>query len=526
MEDPQRDLSEQADQLQHLRRLVVGPTSETIDQLRQQVEEKSIDAEEVGGILPEAIGKSSKKKLARALGPTLSSAFKDSIEQDPQSLVDAISPIMGPAIRRSISQQIQAMVQSLNTALDHSLSPRGIRWRIEAWQTGKPFAEVVLLHTLVYRIEQLFLIDPNSGLLMQSVSADPSNEDADLVSSLLTAIQDFTRDSFGHRNEHESGSDLQSMKTNELNVWIEHGPDAILAAAVRGEPPLTLRQRMQEVLEQLHVQYGSPLANFRGDTSTLEMTRFDLEELLDSEYVDQKSDGNSEPESAKPEEKNPWLAHLNWLVPACLLLALLVWGFRAQRTRRYAHIADVLDVPPSVDLEISDDVLKISGDARHNWLVQANNRIHRLPEFKQLDASDLEFSDQGWVDSLTELRSLPGIMITNAHHDGDEYVLQGLRDPLAAIPSKILAEHGIDCAKVHQSWEPYRSMDSQLTIVRLKKHLSFPDGIRLEPSESGTLHIKGTAPAGWVQQLRRAIDLLEARGVVDISGILIGSNES
>ena len=517
MDDPQRDLGEQADQLQHLRRLVVGPTSESIEQLRQQVEEKSIDAEDVGDVLPEAIGKSSKKKLARALGPTVSSALKQSIERDPQSLVDAISPIMGPAIRRSISQQIQAMVQSLNTALDHSLSPRGIRWRLEAWQTGKPFAEVVLLHTLVYRIEQLFLIDPNTGLLMQSVSADPSNEDADLVSSLLTAIQDFTRDSFEHRTEHESGSDLQSMKTNELNVWIEHGPDAVLAAAVRGEPPLTLRQRMQEVLEQLHVQHGAKLSNFRGDTSTLEVTRFDLEELLDSEYIDQKSDGSSETEPAETKEKNPWLAHLNWLVPACLLLALLVWGFRAQRARRYARIADVLDVPPKVEFEVADDVLRIRGEARHEWLMQAKNRMHRLSEFQHLDTSGITLTDQPWIDCMKELRATPGIMVTDAHLDGDYYVLRGLRDPLADHPHAILKKHGI--ANVRQSWETYRSLDSQLTIARLKKQLDFPSGIHLDPGEFGRLRIWGEAPQAWVRKLEMAIDLLEARSVVDISDI-------
>jgi hypothetical protein len=56
------------------------------------------------------------------------------------------------------------MMQSFNQTIDHSLSFKGLAWRIEAWRTGRPFAEVVLLHTLRFRVEQLFLIHRDTGL--------------------------------------------------------------------------------------------------------------------------------------------------------------------------------------------------------------------------------------------------------------------------------------------------------------------------------------------------------------------------
>ncbi|MEZ5976076.1 MAG: hypothetical protein R3E96_14915 [Planctomycetota bacterium] len=39
----------------------------------------------------------------------------------------------------------------MNVALENSFSPRGVRWRMEAWRTGRPFGEVVLLNSLEYR---------------------------------------------------------------------------------------------------------------------------------------------------------------------------------------------------------------------------------------------------------------------------------------------------------------------------------------------------------------------------------------
>lgn len=358
-ESNEQDTPKNSDQLRHLRDLVVGPTEKSLEELREEFRERTISSDEVSEVLSDAVRKSSKKRdFSRALGPTISSAFQESIRRDPQSLADAISPIMGPAIRRSISQQIRAMVQSLNTALDHSLSPRGLKWRLEAYRTGKPFAEVVLLHTLVYRIEQLLLIDPETGLLMQSVSANPDDDDADLVSSLLSAIQDFMRDSFEHRTKDESGSDLQKLDANELQVWIEHGPSAILAVAVRGQPPERLRRRLQEFVEQLHIEHTPLLRNFRGDTTPLEVIQPELEDLLDSEYISQKTDSQQEREEAK---EPSWTRHLNWAIPTLLLLALLVWGFQSRRSAYRQQIADAIDLPPSASIEIKDDT------PTHQW---------------------------------------------------------------------------------------------------------------------------------------------------------------
>ena len=63
------------------------------------------------------------------------------------------------------------MLESLNTTLEHSLSWRSLRWRLDARRTGKSFAEIVLLNTLVYRVEQVFLIHRPSGLLLQHLTA-------------------------------------------------------------------------------------------------------------------------------------------------------------------------------------------------------------------------------------------------------------------------------------------------------------------------------------------------------------------
>jgi len=106
-----------------------------------------------------------------------------------------------------------------------------LKWRLEAIRTKRSFAEVVLLHTLVYRVEEIFLIHTQSGILLQHVGAEANHgKDPDLVSGMLTAIQEFVKDSFNS----QTGEMLDTLRMDgDHSVWIEQGPHAMLAAVIR-----------------------------------------------------------------------------------------------------------------------------------------------------------------------------------------------------------------------------------------------------------------------------------------------------
>ncbi len=206
-----------------------------------------VNSDEVGEVLPDAIVQSSQKnnQLVKATLPIVEENIRQSVVRNPDILAEALYPAIGPTIRKAISEALNQMIQSLNQTLENSFSPKGLRWRFEAWQTGKSFAEVVLLHSLIYRVEEVFLIHRETGGLLQHASALKNvSEDVDMVSAMLTAIQDFAHDSF---KESENAT-LDSLQLNELSVWIERSPDAILAGVIRGNPPLNLREIFEESL--------------------------------------------------------------------------------------------------------------------------------------------------------------------------------------------------------------------------------------------------------------------------------------
>src|SRR4028118_1516410 len=162
------------EELAKLRRLLLGFEQSELDKLHERLNNPNIHAEDVSRVLPEAIILQSlqDKHLGEAMVPTVEEAIQASVKQDLNILADALFPVIGPATRKAISTALQAMSQSFNQAIEHSLSPQSFKWRLEARQTGKSFAEVVLLRTLLYRVEEVFLIHKQTGLVLQHVVAD------------------------------------------------------------------------------------------------------------------------------------------------------------------------------------------------------------------------------------------------------------------------------------------------------------------------------------------------------------------
>jgi OOP family OmpA-OmpF porin len=325
--DPRPD-----DDISSLRAILVGPEQRRMEELQARLDDPVRRAEDVGAVLPRVLVQHAQDPgFTRALTPTIERAITSSVQRDPRPLADALFPVMGPAIRKAVSAALEGMIDSFNRTLDLSLSPRSIRWRIEALRTGKTFAEIVLLKTILYRVEQVFLIHRSTGLLLQHVQAEAGGaRDADMVSGMLTAIRDFAKDSFVV-SDHES---LESLEVGDLNVWIEPGPHALLAAVIRGNAPREYRLVLQNAIEAIHLQLGEALATFGGDASTLEAARPILESCLHTRL-------QAEAQAPRPRAGR--------LVLVAGVAALLVWlGLSLRDTLRWRRYLEVLRAQPGL----------------------------------------------------------------------------------------------------------------------------------------------------------------------------------
>jgi outer membrane protein OmpA-like peptidoglycan-associated protein len=270
---------------EELRHLIVAPEQEEIADIQERLDDLARRTKDVSTVVAEAItmrrAQGGDRALAGALAPTIQETLRESVRRDPHVLADALFPVMGPAIRKSIAETLRTMLESFNQALEHSLSARGIKWRIEAFRTGKSFGEIVLMHSLLYRVEQVFLIHRQTGLVLNHVVATSvPTQDPSMVAGMLSAIQQFVRDSFDSKNEDT----LDGLNVGELEVWIEEGPDAVIAAVIRGHAPADYRLAMKEALEEIQRLYSSGLANFKGDAAPFHAADELLSRLLATQH--------------------------------------------------------------------------------------------------------------------------------------------------------------------------------------------------------------------------------------------------
>ena len=318
---------------EELRHLILAPEQEALERLRDRVANPETRTEDVSAVVAEAIqhrrAQGGDSALSEALAPTIETALRESVRKDPIGLANALFPVMGPAIRRSILETLRSFIDSFNQIMDQSLSWQGMKWRMEALRTGRTFTEVVLLHSLVFRVEQVFLIHKKTGLPIGHVVAPAvAMEDPSLVSGMLSAIQDFVRDSF-HTSQTQA---INRMNVGDLDVWVEEGPYAILAVVIRGIAPRQLRDTMAETLENIHRQYAAQLDHFDGDSAPFTEVNTLLSRCLEYKYKEE------------PKRANNFYAVA---VAALLVLAIGGWlGYRWWQNHRWnEYVADLREQP-------------------------------------------------------------------------------------------------------------------------------------------------------------------------------------
>lgn len=340
---------EEAEKYRRLRSILLGWELAELESLKERLNNQETHAREISAVIAEAILLRTQKDdaLSTVLQPTVDNIVQAYLQKDTERVVNQIFPIMGPAIRRSISEAFNSMLQSFSKTLEMSFSWRGLKWRLEAMRTGKSFSDVVLLHTMLYRVEQVFLIHTETGIVLNNVAGEGIySQDADLVSGMLTAIQDFVRDCFASGEQ----SSLESLQMGELNIIVKRLPSAYLACVVRGTPPASLNIKLNTILELIVVEWREQLNSFRGDTGPFEDTNRYLEECLISRYVD---------DTRKP--------LLIWrLMPLIVLLALVGgFGYLKYVQSKYGDMVDSLAAQPGIVLT------KVSPSLLGTWQIAA-----------------------------------------------------------------------------------------------------------------------------------------------------------
>lgn len=291
------NLSKNQDELNKLRSLLF-PAEEIQQRLFQNdfrkfqrliewLEANQLKANQLTQILPKAMEDlaSNSPRFTEALAPQIEKSLHRSVAKNPQPLIDSLFPIIGPMIRKSISESLSDMLKNINQLVDQSFSIKALKWRWEARKTGKSYAEIALIRSLSYQVDQIFLIHQETSILLEHLTSSNSiHKDADMVSGMLSAVQDFATDAFSI----EDGGYLSELKLGDFTLILEKGPKASIVAAVLGKAPASLRTELQQKLESIHHDFNDELINFNGNTQVFDSAIADLSTCLISQKRSQR----------------------------------------------------------------------------------------------------------------------------------------------------------------------------------------------------------------------------------------------
>ncbi|MFC3122301.1 OmpA family protein [Agaribacter flavus] len=268
----------------------------------------------VSEVVAEAINDREKldKSVSQVLMPVVERSIQQSFKQQRKEIVDYVFPLVGELARKYIASSLREFIDKTNELIEHSLSPKGLKWRYEAWRSGMSFAKYIIAKTHIFKIHQVLLIHKETGILLNSVSAEGvADDNSVLVSSMLTAINDFVADSFSDHLSNEEQT-LSEIKTKEFSLYLKQGPSALIVVSVTGLLSPAAKHQLQTTLEHIHKLHADKLTSFDGDTQAFSDTDSALFSCLMSE------------QKRAEKEKSTWLAST-----AIAGVALLVgwWGF-------------------------------------------------------------------------------------------------------------------------------------------------------------------------------------------------------
>ena len=123
-----------------------------------------------------------------------------------------------------------------------------------------------------YKVEELYLIYKD-GRLMRNISAVEIKTDSDIMSGMLTAINDFVQDSFN------TEGDLGSIDYGNNKIILQRENHSYLAAVVYGEVDNYFKGKMINAVRKIE-EDNSSIENWNGDSTSITNVQKNLEPII------------------------------------------------------------------------------------------------------------------------------------------------------------------------------------------------------------------------------------------------------
>ena len=179
-------------------------------------------------------------EMPNKLGPTITATLKSEIKNSQDSIVDALFPIIGKMIKKFIQQEMKTLSDNINAQVQDKLSFKKYIRKIKSIFFGISENDMVISELLAPKIQQIFIIEKGSGLIIASYSKTETI-DQDMIAGMLTAIKSFVEDAFSAGNQS-----LENIEYELYTIQIQNFSSYYMAAVVSGAIDNNFKSKFQD----------------------------------------------------------------------------------------------------------------------------------------------------------------------------------------------------------------------------------------------------------------------------------------
>jgi len=232
------------DRLEILKDILFTDDREYFEKIAQRIEhiEKTVEDKErlsanVNPIVKHQL-KEFTKSIPHTLGPTITAALKEEVKNHTDEVVDVLFPILGRMIKKYVAQEMRLLSEKVNSQLGF----KGWKSKMKSWFGGVKEEEAILSELSSAKIEQVLLIEKESGLLTASYSRTETI-DEEMISGMLTAIKNFVEDAFGQKNQN-----LEHIEYELYQIHLQSFATYYIAVVISGNYSLQSKNKVQDII--------------------------------------------------------------------------------------------------------------------------------------------------------------------------------------------------------------------------------------------------------------------------------------
>lgn len=239
---------EQGPAFNQLRKILLEQDREDVAELAQKLSEldgqlNSRDQLEskVGPILDDREARL-QQNFSNLFGPQITESISKQIKESQDEVVEVLYPIIGRMIKKYITNEIQKLSEKIDAQMELAFSWEGWKVRIKAWFTGTPQKDMMISKLIEPKIEEVFVIERDSGILMGTFSRNES-VDQDMVAGMLTAIKAFVEDAFSKEKQ-----ELESIDYENHKIVLKGFKSFFIAVVTSGGMNMAFRDKLDDQL--------------------------------------------------------------------------------------------------------------------------------------------------------------------------------------------------------------------------------------------------------------------------------------